>query len=197
MWILMRSHKRYQLYRLSFDIQDLESQWQDCWCVTASDTMEQQPSLHPSELDLKDVTEAWLEYLLRPGRYPETVLETALSIYRGDSPAGPRNAKASLKERLFSAIVSRVDTGTAGLGFEEYRSSTHHEWTVLHQDIQESEQVKVGRIVSLLRRRFRSIPGLSRQMEAQPRDHVAGWRSSPRTAPKTSAGLCICWRHHL
>ena len=136
MWVLMRSNRRYKLYRLGFGLQDLESQWQDCWCVVASEGTEYQALPQMSELDPEDVTEKWLEHLLRPGGFPAAVLETALCIYGGDQAPDAANAKASLRERMCSAVASRVSSGSVRLDFQEYRSSTHREWTAFYQDVQ-------------------------------------------------------------
>lgn len=137
MWILMRSGRRYKLYRLSFDLQNLESQWQDSWCMTAPETTAQQSEPPPVELDNIDATEQWLEYLLRPGRYPNSVLETGLSIYIGNSTASREKAKASLRERMYSAVASRVNAPTKAFDSQERPTTFHLEWTTLHQDIRD------------------------------------------------------------
>ena len=160
MWVLMTSNRRYKLYRLRFDLQDLESQWQDCWCMTASETTDQRLPPQPSDLDPKDVTEKWLDYLLRPGRYPESALEIALSTYIGDPAAVPANAKASLKERMYAAVESRVSTATQSLDFQARPMSFHHEWTALYQDIQDLNKSRWG-VLSLAHDNVTKMPWIA------------------------------------
>ena len=143
LWVLMRSTRLRKLYKLGFELQDLESQWQNSWCVTASET-EDHPLPQISALDPEDITEKWVEYLLGPGRFPAAVLETALRIYIGDHAAFLVNAKASLKERMCSAIASRVGDRVRSSDFQDYRSSSHHEWTTLYQDVQNLNKPRWG-----------------------------------------------------
>lgn len=137
MWILMRSGRSYKLYKLSFDLQDLDTQWQDSWCLTASESTMQQSEPQPVDQNDSSVTEEWLEYILRPGRYPESILETGLSIYIGDSTPSQENAKASLKDRMGSATAARVNASTKAFDSGERSTSSHLEWTALHQDIRD------------------------------------------------------------
>ena len=134
MWILMRSSRRYKLYRLRFDLQDLESQWKTSWCVVAHETTAQQPPPHSIDLDDADATDKWLEYILRPGQYTESVLETGLSVYTGGSPNSQGDPKASLKDRMQSAVASRVGSSTKAFDSRERSTSFHLEWAALNQD---------------------------------------------------------------
>ena len=158
-WILMRSSRRHKLYKLGFALQDLESQWRDCWCVTAPERKDHQSLPQISEHDPEDVTERWAEYLLSPGRFPAAVLETALCTYSVDQVAAPANAKASLRERMYSVIASRVSSGSESLDFQNYRSSTHREWTAFYQDVQNLNNSR-WEVLSLALDNFTGLPSI-------------------------------------
>ena len=135
LWILMRSNRQYKLYSLKFDIQDLANVWHDSWSITASETMvDSEPPLI-SDLDPEDATDKWLEYIYYPGRYPETVLETALGMYCSERSVSLPEPKAPLKERMTSAIVIQVTNVNAASDFNKYRTATNQEWTAIWQDI--------------------------------------------------------------
>ena len=135
LWILMRSNRQYKLYSLKFDIQDLANVWHDSWSITASETMgDSEPPLI-SDLDPEDATDKWLEYIYYPGRYPETVLETALGMYCSERSISIPEPKAPLKERMTSAIVIQVTNVNAASDFNKYRTATNQEWTAIWQDI--------------------------------------------------------------
>ena len=135
LWILMRSNRQYKLYSLKFDIQDLANVWHDSWSITASETMgDSEPPLI-SDLDPEDATDKWLEYIYYPGRYPETVLETALGMYCSERSVSLSEPKAPLKERMTSAIVIQVTNVNAASDFNKYRTATNQEWTAIWQDI--------------------------------------------------------------
>lgn len=140
MWILMRSNKCYKLYNTKFDIRDAATLWQDQWSVMASETMHDHPEPQVSNLDPEDVTERWLDYILLPGKYPETVLETALAIYSSERSAGLAKGKFSLKERMYTAIASQVNLSDVGQDFDKHRTRTHQEWIILWQHIHDLDQ---------------------------------------------------------
>lgn len=140
MWILMRSNKSHKLYNLKFDVEDLATRWQDQWSTTARETVNQHLQPQASSLDPEDVTEKWLDYILCPGKFTEPVLESALSIYSSERGIEPPRANTSLQARMCSAIGSQVKVGTGHADLESYRTATHHEWTVLWQDIRDLDK---------------------------------------------------------
>ena len=174
MWILMRSNRTYKLYRLKFDMQDLDSQWQDSWCVTAIEEAQHPPLLQTSELDTEDATEKWLGYLLKPGQFPKPVLETALCIYSGEEAVDPGNSKASLRRRLFFAIESRVSNGIKRLSPAEYQEAIYREWSVLYHDVQNLNRSR-REVLSLTVDSVTGMPWLAF------RDAISAIRSCSRT----------------
>ncbi|KAK4690198.1 hypothetical protein P7C71_g6529, partial [Lecanoromycetidae sp. Uapishka_2] len=93
-----------------------------------------------SDLDPEDATEKWLAFILYPGKYPETVLETALALYSSERSIPPSHAQASLKERMSSAVTSHVECENIGNDFAKYRLALDQEWTILWQDIQDLDR---------------------------------------------------------
>jgi len=142
MWILMRSNRAYRLYNLKFDILDLAVVWQDQWSTIASDFIDQKPQPQISDLDPQDATDKWLEFIFGAGKYPESVLETALGMYCSERAVALPNIKNSLKERMCTAIASQVDSSKNNTNLASYRKSTDQEWTVMWQDIRDLDKAR-------------------------------------------------------
>ena len=142
MWILMRSNRQYKLYNLKYDIQDLANVWRDNWSATTFETLDDSEPPVISDIDPEDATDKWLDYVFYPGRYPETILETALGMYCSERSVSLPSPKAPLKERVNSAIVAQVSSVNATSDFDKYRTATNQEWIVLWQDIRDLEKSK-------------------------------------------------------
>lgn len=140
MWILMRSNRQYKLYNLKYDVQDLANVWHDSWSATAFETLSDLEPPLISDLDPEDATDKWLAYIFYPGRYPETILETALGMYCSERSVSLPDPKASLKERVNSAVVTQVNSVNAASDFNKYRTATNREWTVMWQDIRDLDK---------------------------------------------------------
>ena len=140
MWILMRSNRQYKLYNLKFDIQDLANVWYDSWSATALETLgDLEPPLI-TDLDPEDATDKWIEYIFYPGRFPEAILETALSMYCSERSISLPNPKAPLQERVNSAIVINVNSISPATDFKKYRAVTSQQWTAMWQDIRDLDK---------------------------------------------------------
>lgn len=137
MWVLMRSNRQYTLYNLKFDIQDLANVWPDSWSTTAFETQGDSEAPSISDLDPGDATDKWLDYIFYPYRYPDNILETALSMYCSERSVLLPNPKASLKERISSAIVLHASSVNAASNFDTHRAVMNQEYTVLWQDIRD------------------------------------------------------------
>lgn len=140
MWLLMRSNRQYKLYNLKFDIQDLANVWRDSWSATASEALGDCEAPLISDLDPEDATDKWLDYIFYPGRYPETILETALGMYCSERSVSLPDPKAPLKERLNSAIMTQVSIVDVASDFNRYRTATNQEWTLMWQDIRDLDK---------------------------------------------------------
>ena len=135
-WCLMRLNRRYMLYNKKLDLLNLAKDWQHNWSTTAIDTLKRTPfnelPSKGSDLDSQDVTEQWLHFLFTPGRLPDKVLETAVSIYRqtGDSHIQV-DSKAALKARITSCVANRAQVqpkNGSGANSTNYRNDIHDEW---------------------------------------------------------------------
>ena len=159
-WVLMRSNKRHKLYNLKFDLEDLRDSWQNSWTNTATETFSDQPAPQLSDLDPEDAADKWLEYIMCPGKYPETILETALAIYCSERAISLPNPKASLTERMCSAISLQVDTRTGENDFSKHHKASDQEWTVLWQDIRDLDKSR-WQVSSLAYDGYAEIPHIA------------------------------------
>jgi nuclear pore complex protein Nup160 len=140
-WVLIRSNWQYRLYNLRCRLGSLTAMWRDNWSMTASETLNQSYVPVFSEDQPKDVTELWLDYMFYPGRYPVTVLETALSMYslarRINIKTDP---KVSFRERLSKIVTSQIQlhkTDDGDKDFKRYREDINQEWTAYWQDVRD------------------------------------------------------------
>jgi len=142
MWILMRSNRRYNIYNLRFNINNLAIVWQDEWSSMAFESLNQRPQPQASDLDPQDATDQWLDFIFRPGKHPETILETALGMYCSERSIALPKDKASLKERMCTAVALRVCSLKSESDFGQYRKATDQEWTALWQDIRDLDKAR-------------------------------------------------------
>ena len=141
-WVLMRSNRRYKLYNLEFDILDLAVVWQDQWSTMASETLDQQSQPKVSDLDPQDATDKWLNFVFSPGRYIDSVLETALGMYCSERSIALPKAKTSLKERMCTAITSQVGSSIDENCLASFRKTIDQEWTIMWQDIRDLDKAR-------------------------------------------------------
>ena len=149
LWALMRSNRKYKVYNLKFDLEQMPTAWENNWVMTASEAINRQSLPQLLNRNPQDVSELWLEHILYPGKFSRTILETALAIYSSARKiipaAGP---KAALEERMCSAIAAQValqpveDIDRAGSHFSQYRTAMHEEWGLLYQNIQDLNHLK-------------------------------------------------------
>ncbi|KAL8863070.1 MAG: hypothetical protein Q9178_000443 [Gyalolechia marmorata] len=149
LWLLMRSNKRYKIYNLRFDLVDLPAAWNDNWTLTATETLGQRQPPQFSPSDPQDASESWLDYLLYPGRYTRSLLETALSVYSSAHKlTTTKDAKASLEERLSSVIMAQVtsqpvrEDAESGTPFAQCREAMQQEWSLFYQDVQDLDRMR-------------------------------------------------------
>ncbi len=134
-WILMVSNRHYKLYNLKFNTSNLATVWQDEWSSMASETLKQRPQPQVSDLDPQDATEQWLDLILRPGKCPDSILETALSMYCSEHSILLPKDNRSLKERMCTAVALKVGSNESKGDFNQYRNTTEREWAILSDHI--------------------------------------------------------------
>ena len=152
-WVLMKLNRRYKLYRRKIDLNYMDSDWNYGWSITAADPwnweQSHQPPLTFSNLDAEDVSDRWLHFIFYPGRIPDTVLETALTIYDHDqdgSAAVFKNRKTSLKDRLLKIIGTKVQLRRSGSAEEDYsrfREQLNDQWMTFWTIASEIDQARL------------------------------------------------------
>ena len=161
LWVLMRSNKQYRTYNLKFDTQNFTNTWQDDWSMVASETWDQQAYPPMATSGPEDVRELWLEFFLHTGRFPETVLETALTMYSHTRKLDfSSKRKMSLKERICSVIASNVllqEDDAGCMDFEKYYADIYQEWIIFWQDVRDLNNSRWD-VLSLAYDEFAGMP---------------------------------------
>ncbi|KAL9618004.1 MAG: hypothetical protein Q9160_007252 [Pyrenula sp. 1 TL-2023] len=110
MWALWRSNNLHRLFSVQFDFSDPEPEWEQSWVETSFTALSDDAPPDPSSSSLVDTTERWCTFLLRPGRFDLSVLQTSLSMYQ--EALNLKRVKmrkgASLEEQLCSSVASSV-----------------------------------------------------------------------------------------
>ena len=145
-WVLMRSNRSCKVYNLKAELENIATMWRDRWTTVATETMGEHLQPQDSDSEPSDATEKWLEYIFYPGRYSETVLESALAIYCSERSVTPANLKNSLQERMSSAILSQIklrsNSDLVQSDFEEWRELSQHEWAIFWQCIHDLDDLR-------------------------------------------------------
>ena len=149
-WILMSSNRRSKLYQLKLTPTDfknsMKAAWNHDWIVATSEiaTHEVQPQI--TDAEPQGVIDAWLDFLLLPGRFSQTAIKTALSIYATARALDVTvDAQSSLKDNIHSMVSSRVALqrlDSDGMDFEAYNASLGAECSVLWQDIRDLDALR-------------------------------------------------------
>lgn len=153
LWALARSGAKCQLFMLTFSLHehstDLEKSWNTGWVQVdhgraSIDALKAHPRC-PAQADGQiygfqpvSSTEAWLDFLLYPGRFSPATLETSLFVYQRSlgRAANPTlkvgfEHKTSLKERICAAVASQVVLERLSEGqmdYERYESDISAQW---------------------------------------------------------------------
>ena len=167
-WVLMRSNRLYKLYCLECPSSQftatLSNVWQDDWTVATAESINDEPAPNATDAEPKGVIDCWLDFLFQPGKYPPTVIQTALSIYAESRKSNKRlNAKASLQQQvqlLISSNVTLKRSDSSRMDFKGYRASLNEEFTELWQGIRDLEKLRWGG-ASLTYDNERQIPWLA------------------------------------
>lgn len=158
LWVLWRNNNYHRLYSVHFDFYDLPRYWEDNWvtCANASSTKPEAPDFVKS--DPQDVTTKWLDFLFFPGRYPSTVLETALAILE-DSVSAKVSSSAkskSLQERMCYVVAANVTLrkyDDSQLDYERFAGDTDYQWRSLWrvaEKVNDSREAPLGLAVDKL-----------------------------------------------
>lgn len=137
LWVLWKNNTTYRVQRLEFGFMsatDMSKAWSSAWSSMAAETIDETPLPTVLPSDPLDSTDKWLAYILYPGRYTESTIETALSIYEhgmGSSKDGSSRRSHNLAERMCTLIASTTSLNSTSAGevdFDQYRAATDTQW---------------------------------------------------------------------
>ena len=146
-WVLLRLNRRYLLYHRKFDLFDLPQDWPRDWSIlrigmTTKEPLDDMPKV--SDPADGDMTEKWMDFIFFPGRLPEHVLETALSIYiQRRSIQLLSNINTSLRIRIASCIGSQISpkkNEEGDVDFARFRGDMYEEWCSFWSIINDLDQ---------------------------------------------------------
>ncbi len=151
LWTLWKNNMTYRVQRLDLDRTNMSQVWQRGWEGVHSET-----GLLTAETsgpwDPQDVTEKWLQLILKPGRFTKATLEVALSIYeRGLGKAREGNKGRGLAESICSVLgaAASLERGAAGaMDYEQFRSSSESQWRRFYRLLIELDKQR-GEAISL------------------------------------------------
>ncbi|KAK6369541.1 hypothetical protein LTS17_009447 [Exophiala oligosperma] len=133
LWVLWRNHNYHQLYRCTFDFGNLTSSWKANWvkCAASSSSKNVPPDLVRGDSD--DPASKWLEYFFYPGRYTDTVLETALSVFEEATSVKLTAAQRSgtLRHRMCSILAATASLrkyGDSDIDYDRFVTDTDSQW---------------------------------------------------------------------
>ena len=128
LWVRVRAGTNCVTYRVLLgDIRDtrlIQKQWSTGWTQVDPGGHNNEayqnhlnflgdPILMEDEMQYASSVEKWLDFLFFPGRFSTSTLEAALSIFikglGGCISPGTASAKGTLKQRIWTAIMSRAD----------------------------------------------------------------------------------------
>lgn len=131
LWTLWKNNMTYRIQRLELDRHNMSQTWEDSWDGVYVDTSISQAETS-GPCDPTDVTEKWLQMILKPGRFTKTTLETALSIYeRGLGTNKELGKGRGIAESICSVLGSTVtlDRGSSGaMDYEQFRATSETHW---------------------------------------------------------------------
>jgi DNA repair protein RAD51/nuclear pore complex protein Nup160 len=154
LWLRARAGPISRVFRVQFslfdDLENLDEAWKTEWTAIAAGRQSTEylnqdipPELQKgdSNLHCPNMTEKWLDFLFYPGRFTESTLETALHVYSKGS-ASTRNtsaskSKASLKERLSDAVLSKVSARVSNTNHDIQEVQTSEQWYIFYGLVQE------------------------------------------------------------
>jgi nuclear pore complex protein Nup160 len=143
-WILWKNNTSYRVQSLGFRSgQTAQASWHDGWESMASETLRETP--HPVSFagESLDVSDKWLEFLLAPGKYTTSTIETALAILESNSGRNSTRRSENLPERMCTVVASTNTLGRASDGsmdYDQLRASLEQQWLRFYRLLQELDK---------------------------------------------------------
>ncbi|KIW67865.1 hypothetical protein PV04_07083 [Phialophora macrospora] len=134
LWVLWRNHNYHQLYNCHLEFGSIASSWKESNWVKCNPTAS--AKIPPPEFGKggqEDAASKWLDFLFHPGRYSDTALETALSLFEQATAVKPTSSQKSLplRQRLCSTIAANVSLrkyGESDMDFDRFGLDTDAQW---------------------------------------------------------------------
>lgn len=131
LWTLWKNNMTYRVQRLEVDRKNISQSWEENWDGVYADNLIQAAE-SSGPWDPTDVTEKWLQLILKPGQFTKSTLEAALSIYERGYGKSETAAKArGLAESICSILgaAATLDRGSSGaMEYESFRASSEAQW---------------------------------------------------------------------
>jgi len=132
LWVLWKSDTNFQVQNVRFNVADVRGTWGE-WTTATSDTLHSPPRQETSYETVEDVSEHWMKWIFYPGRFPDTVLESALRIYENNFlvPSGASSSTETIRgkvARIIGAAVQVGKTSTGDIDYDKYRNETDLQW---------------------------------------------------------------------
>lgn len=130
LWVLWKSDTNFRVQNIQFDIKSIPKAWSQ-WATAITDPVHEIPKRTASSQTSEDVTDFWMDWIFYPGRFPDTVLESALLLYEDNFAYTKTDLKnESLEARVTTMIASTtaVDESVAMPDYEKYSSDLNLQW---------------------------------------------------------------------
>ncbi|KAL2067168.1 hypothetical protein VTL71DRAFT_1592 [Oculimacula yallundae] len=190
-WILWKNNVTYRLLRLNFqkgeDYKPLQDTWEEGWEAMARETLRVQKAPSVLSGDASDGTDKWLDFILAPGKFTTSTIETCLAIYaRGLGSKGAARKSGTLPGRMCATIaatasLSRKSDGE--LDYDAFRTATDAQWRRFSRLVSELDQQR-GEAMSLAIEPYGNMPwviladGVSAIRDCSPLEKV--WHNNGR-----------------
>lgn len=151
LWTLWKNNMTYRVQRLDLDRTNMSHVWSRGWEGVHAET-----GLLTAETsgpwDPQDVTEKWLQLILKPGKFTKATLDAALSIYeRGLGKSRDGSKGRGLAESICAVLgaAASLERGTNGaMDYEQFRSSSETQWRRFYRLLVELDKQR-GEAISL------------------------------------------------
>lgn len=132
LWVLWKSDTNFRIQNLEFDITDVTKTWGQ-WATATLDSTHEIPSRQSNLQTADDVTDSWMKWIFYPGRFPDTVLESALLIYEHNFSVPeenpPQHEPIEAKVRRLVEVSVKVETDLTGhADDEQHRVGLELQW---------------------------------------------------------------------
>jgi len=146
MWILFRLNKRHRLYYRKFSgLAQLANEWQEDWEQTVIDPSKREPANEPPfnapSSVTQDIASSWLGFIFTPGRVPDAIIATALSVHMQSREMQNSVSKSMPLRQYVAAYIGHRTQSQASrtqpAAMAKFRADLNAEWSSLWVTITE------------------------------------------------------------